>query len=185
MSTHSRSSTAPDSASAQHADAAKDETAERMDDTGADGGHDTAGYNGEAQQDQPAPAHIKQDGDEDGQQQERDGAGTLDLSAEQEMQFRNQLAEQRDILKQALVQKTPNNTTYYTHSDKETIVNDAVQNFSRQYAHLYQARKELLILPPNEFGIEKFICTTIRPTQLAFKELYDYRSCAAFVADYL
>lgn len=32
---------------------------------------------------------------------------------------------------------------------------------------------------------QKFVCTTIRPTQLPFKELYNWDGAAEFVADYL
>jgi len=32
---------------------------------------------------------------------------------------------------------------------------------------------------------QKFVCTTIRPTQLEYKELYDWDGAAEFVADYL
>ena len=32
---------------------------------------------------------------------------------------------------------------------------------------------------------QKFICTTIRPTQLEYRELYDWDGAAEFVADYL
>ncbi|TPX32812.1 hypothetical protein SmJEL517_g04139 [Synchytrium microbalum] len=109
----------------------------------------------------------------------------VDLAAEQEQQFKDQLAQKRNTLRESLLQKTPQNTSYYTFSKKETVVVDTVQNFCRQYTQLYPSRKELLILPQNEFGQQKFICTTIRPTQLPFKELYDYRSCAKFVSDYL
>jgi hypothetical protein len=42
----------------------------------------------------------------------------------------------------------------------------------------YPLRKELLLCPRNEFGVQKFICTTIRPTQLEFIELYDIATCA-------
>ncbi len=38
---------------------------------------------------------------------------------------------------------------------------------------------------PLPCSYQKFICTTLRPTQLPYKELYDYDGCAAFVADYL
>lgn len=31
----------------------------------------------------------------------------------------------------------------------------------------------------------KFICTTIRPTKLPFVDLYEWESCAKFIADYL
>ena len=32
---------------------------------------------------------------------------------------------------------------------------------------------------------QKFVCTTIRTTQLPFKELYNWEGAAEFVADYL
>jgi hypothetical protein len=33
--------------------------------------------------------------------------------------------------------------------------------------------------------LQKFICTTVRPTLLPYKEIYDYDRCAQFVADYI
>ena len=42
----------------------------------------------------------------------------------------------------------------------------------------YPERKELLLCPRNEFGVEKFICTTVRPTQLEYTDLYDLATCA-------
>ena len=37
----------------------------------------------------------------------------------------------------------------------------------------------------NEFKVEKFVCTTVRPTQLQFRELYDLNKCSEFVAHFL
>jgi len=34
-------------------------------------------------------------------------------------------------------------------------------------------------------GVQKFVCTTIQPTELPFGELYDWYGAADFVADYL
>ena len=34
-------------------------------------------------------------------------------------------------------------------------------------------------------SFQKFVCTTIRPTQLPYKELYNWNGAAEFVADYL
>ena len=39
--------------------------------------------------------------------------------------------------------------------------------------------------PENEFGCEKVVCTTVRPTQLEYVELYDAERCAAFVKDFV
>jgi hypothetical protein len=41
------------------------------------------------------------------------------------------------------------------------------------------------MIAKNEFDVPKFVCTTIRPSELAYKELYDYQECAAFVAQLL
>ncbi|PHJ22985.1 coiled-coil domain-containing protein 135, partial [Cystoisospora suis] len=43
----------------------------------------------------------------------------------------------------------------------------------------------LFLAPPNEFGVAKFVSTTIRPTKIPFKECYDYRECAEFFSDFL
>ena len=32
---------------------------------------------------------------------------------------------------------------------------------------------------------QKLVCTSIRPTQLPYKELYDVDGCAQFLADYV
>ena len=42
-----------------------------------------------------------------------------------------------------------------------------------------------MLSPRNECGMRKFICTTLRPTQLPYNELYDYDKCAKFVADFI
>ena len=40
-------------------------------------------------------------------------------------------------------------------------------------------------LTARSFLFQKFICSTVRPTYLPYKELYNFDTCAAFVADYL
>ena len=34
-------------------------------------------------------------------------------------------------------------------------------------------------------GAQKFVCTTVQPTELPYGELYDWQGAADFVADYL
>lgn len=75
--------------------------------------------------------------------------------------------------------------TYKENDNKEKLVLAYSENFRRQYVHLYRDRKPLLLCPLNECGVEKFVCTTIRPTTLPFQELYDYDGCAEFVSDYV
>ncbi|KAJ3221485.1 hypothetical protein HK099_003463 [Clydaea vesicula] len=102
-----------------------------------------------------------------------------------EMQYLEQKQKKKESLKQSLTDVANCSKSYYEISEKEQIVLNYVDNFNRQYTHLFPGRKALLLSPPNEFGVKKFICTTIRPTQLPYKELYDYNGCARFVADYL
>lgn len=38
---------------------------------------------------------------------------------------------------------------------------------------------------PRRYGVEKFVCTTVRPTSLAFKDLYNHQGASSFVADFV
>ncbi|KAL8615670.1 hypothetical protein ACOMHN_034820 [Nucella lapillus] len=75
--------------------------------------------------------------------------------------------------------------SYKDNLPKEQLVLQYADNFRRQYIHLYRDRKPLFLNPVNECLVEKFVCTTIRPTQLPYKELYNWDGAAEFVADYL
>ena len=60
-----------------------------------------------------------------------------------------------------------------------------VANFQRQFEDLYPKRRPLLLCPRNECGMRKFICTTVRPTELPHRDLYHAPACAQFVANLL
>ena len=75
--------------------------------------------------------------------------------------------------------------SYSQNGDEELLVLEYIENFRRQFVQLYPDRKELLLCPRNECGLEKFICTTIRPTKLEYNELYDLEACASFVAEHI
>lgn len=49
----------------------------------------------------------------------------------------------------------------------------------------YDGRQKLHPGLVSTSSLQKFICTTMRPTCLPYKELYNFDSCAKFVADYL
>lgn len=74
---------------------------------------------------------------------------------------------------------------YTENTSKEELVLEHVLEYNRQFKIIYQPLRELLLAPKNECGKRKFICTTIRPTKLPFVELYEWESCAKFVADFL
>ena len=60
-----------------------------------------------------------------------------------------------------------------------------LRRFESQFANLYPKRRVPLLAPRNECGMRKFICTTLRPTQLPYQDVYDYEKCASFVAAYI
>jgi hypothetical protein len=75
--------------------------------------------------------------------------------------------------------------SYNSNSKKEELVLSYVANFKRQFQYIYPDRKPLFMTAYNECGIEKLVCTTIRPTTLKHSRLYDWQECARFVSDYL
>jgi hypothetical protein len=60
-----------------------------------------------------------------------------------------------------------------------------LQDFARIFSELYPQRRPLYLLPPNECGMPKLVCSTLRPTQLPCTELYDLPTAAQFVADFV
>ena len=75
--------------------------------------------------------------------------------------------------------------TYVSNTNKEELCLEYVRNFDEKFKRLCPNRDALYLVAPNEFGVEKFIPTTLRPTLLPFGEVYDYEETAAFVANYL
>jgi hypothetical protein len=74
--------------------------------------------------------------------------------------------------------------SYRENSAKEETELEYVENFRRQFVQLFPRRRELLLCPINECGVRKFVCSTVRPTNLSADEVYDMRSAASFVADF-
>ncbi|KNC50271.1 coiled-coil domain-containing protein 135 [Thecamonas trahens ATCC 50062] len=91
------------------------------------------------------------------------------------------------LSKQTRVQLSQSRTwpvAYRKHSREEQIVMGFVDNFDRQFAQLYPLRPRLLLTPPNECEVEKFVCSTLRPSQTPYDELYSLEGVASFVADH-
>ena len=59
------------------------------------------------------------------------------------------------------------------------------QKSIQKFVALFPKRRELFLAPQNEFGVAKFVCTTVRPTLLPFDQLYEARPLAKFVANFL
>lgn len=73
--------------------------------------------------------------------------------------------------------------SYENNQSKEQVCLEYVANFYDQFQKLNPNRAELLLTPRNERNVEKFVCTTIRPTLLPYREMYDLENCATFVAN--
>lgn len=72
--------------------------------------------------------------------------------------------------------------SYSTISLKELLCLEYIAGFQRQFESLFPNRRPLYLHPPNEKGISKFVCTTIRPTLLPQRELYECHALARFLA---
>ena len=75
--------------------------------------------------------------------------------------------------------------SYKSNSTKEELALEYAENFRRQFVSLFPDRKPLLLFPKNECGVRKLICTTIRPTQLQYRQLYNLEACSRFVSTFL
>ena len=79
---------------------------------------------------------------------------------------------------------TPDDS-YVSNTHKENLCLEYVKNFRENFERMFPKRGELYLTAKNEFQVEKFVCTTVRPTQLQFRELYDLNKCSEFVAHFL
>ena len=78
-------------------------------------------------------------------------------------------------------------TCFKENSPKEELVLEHVKEFEKHFPLVFrnQAQRELYLFPPNECGLQKFLCTTVRPTKLGYLELYNFNTCAETIARYL
>jgi len=60
-----------------------------------------------------------------------------------------------------------------------------INNFRTQFNKLFPGRRRLFLTAPNEYGVEKFVCTTLRPTLLPHRwtrgsiaSCFDYEACS-------
>ena len=65
------------------------------------------------------------------------------------------------------------------------MVLEHVITWQKQFADIYSPYRPLLLAPRNEIGMLKFICTTLRPTKLPYKDLYNWDTCAKFITNFL
>ncbi|XP_060783023.1 dynein regulatory complex subunit 7 isoform X2 [Neoarius graeffei] len=75
--------------------------------------------------------------------------------------------------------------SYTENSAEEKMLVSMAKNLHAQYSYLYPDRKPLLLCPVNEFGVQKFVSTTLRRTLISYSKLYDWQGCARFISDFL
>lgn len=92
--------------------------------------------------------------------------------------------EHGDVLRSVAQHREPDKS-YISNRAKELQCLDFVRNFERQFRVLYSGRRPLFLIAPNEYGVDKFVSTTVRPTLLPYKDLYEHQHASAFVADFL
>ncbi|KAF5904048.1 dynein regulatory complex subunit 7, partial [Clarias magur] len=75
--------------------------------------------------------------------------------------------------------------SYRENSAEEMVLLSMAENLNSQYSVMFPDRKPLLLCPVNEFGVQKFVSTTLRRMLLPYTELYDWQGCASFISDFL
>ncbi|XP_017079987.2 coiled-coil domain-containing protein lobo [Drosophila eugracilis] len=76
--------------------------------------------------------------------------------------------------------------SYYTLSPKERLLLLYAENFRKQLVLSYPKRRAMVLALPNECKVQKFVCTTIRPTAFIYTQLISsVEEIAKFVADFV
>lgn len=88
---------------------------------------------------------------------------------------------QRDLLKTKF---TLAPESYKSNNTKEELCLEYINTFIEQFSNIYKKRRIPFMVAENEFGVRKFVCSTLRPTQVPVPELYDLYECASFLAGY-
>lgn len=75
--------------------------------------------------------------------------------------------------------------SYMQDTRKESQCKEYLRHFQRRFHATNPSRRNLFLMPTNEYRIEKFVCTTLRPTFLPLRQLYDVSHLSAYIAHYL
>lgn len=74
--------------------------------------------------------------------------------------------------------------SFYTLNQKERLLLTFAENFRKQFINKYPQKRNLVLAVKNECNVQKFVCTSVRPTKFLIPELIgDLEGCANFVAD--
>lgn len=74
--------------------------------------------------------------------------------------------------------------SFTTNTNKECLIMKNVKEYEKYFKQTYDDRA-LLLYPQNEAGLEKFICSFVRPTKTGYVELFDYLQCAEYVSNFI
>ena len=74
--------------------------------------------------------------------------------------------------------------SYKSNTTKEELCFEYISAFIEQFSSIYPKRRIPYMIAENEYGVRKFVCSTMRPTQLPITELYDMYECASFLSGY-
>jgi len=98
---------------------------------------------------------------------------------------RSNTKEERITDARSNVEKAPVPPSYISNDTKEELCYEYIMSFVDQFKALYPKRKDLFLTRPNEYGVSKFVCTTLRPQEVPYSELYDMYECASFFAGFI
>ncbi|XP_053534210.1 dynein regulatory complex subunit 7 [Ictalurus punctatus] len=124
--------------------------------------------------------HSSEEGEEKKEGEEKEDGEEKKEGEEVEEGERTVLSEQKPKLDQA---ECP--VSYSENSAEEKLLVSMAEDLHARYSSQYPDRKPLLLCPVNEFGVKKFVCTTLRRIPIPYRELYAWQGCASFISDFL
>lgn len=87
--------------------------------------------------------------------------------------------------------------SYVSNETKEELCLEYIKSFKEQFDNRsnmkinpkkkenVEQRMSPYLVAENEYGVNKMVCTTVRPTLMPIPELYDMHECASFLAGYI
>ncbi len=81
-------------------------------------------------------------------------------------------------------QQTRDLRPFTQNTNKEILMMKNVKEYERYFSQTYDERP-LFLYPMNEAGVEKFVCSYIRPTKTGYVELFDYIQCAEYISNFV
>jgi hypothetical protein len=98
-----------------------------------------------------------------------------------EGKINTKIPRQRDFKRKG--DKAP--STYTSNTIKEELCSEYIASFRENFSRIFPSRKTPFMIAKNEYGVDKFVCSTLRPTVTPIPELYDLHECASFMAGFI